>query len=203
MGSHLNLTDRQEKFLGAMGIQVWHARNDPACDSVRLDGADETLAEAVGPTRQAAAVTAETDAARSDSMRPADEVAREAVTRIEFLWWRGAAGMLIGEVASNYDERLLKDLVMALDWQLGSSSGNVTNGHFVWPQLTTTSGSPDRAMRAFMDKHLPQGASWVLVAESLFDDLSPYLPANIRCWSLPESFKTPDEKRALWQHLAK
>lgn len=201
MGSHLNLTDRQEKFLAAMGVQVWYERTALQRDSVGqiqsldIDEAVEAVTESVTTKRVTTtppAVT-KTEASGTDV----------GVTPIEFLWWRGAAGMLVGDITGNYDERLLKDLVAALDWHVGSTHGNVTNGHFRWPQLTSTNGSPERAMRAFMDKYLPDGASWLMVAESLVADLSPFFPADLKCWQLPESMRSPNEKRALWQRLAK
>ncbi len=212
MGSHLNLTDRQEKFLAVMGVQVWHERaalhRDPVSQSQSL-GRSQGQSQGIGNLADAVVPVSEPVATKRMNTTPPPDTKTEAseaavgVTPIEFLWWRGTAGMLFGDVTGNYDERLLKDLVAALDWQFGSTRGNVTNGHFRWPQLTTTSGSPERAMRAFLDKYLPEGANWLIVAESLSVDLSPFFPIDLKCWHLPESMRSPNEKRALWQRLAK
>lgn len=214
-------------MLAAMGIQVWYPRvagdnaknatnapdSVPFVSSARDSGASEDAAsdnEAVQSSpevNQDLALKPAAAASQSeDSLALATEVqvaAEIGVVPIEYFWWRGDSGMLLLSPSGNYDERLLRDIVIAMDWRARGAVGQIDNGHFRWPQLTSTSGTPDRAIAAFIDKFAPADCKWVMVTDKLLAELAPYLTFSIDIDVLPEALHQADEKKRLWQILGK
>ncbi|NKB97414.1 MAG: hypothetical protein GKR90_02790 [Pseudomonadales bacterium] len=237
----MKVTNRNEKLLAAMGIQVWYAREAVAREAVAPEevahpevarevvdgGADErreatnvpaiTSQEPIpGPTRVSTDANLSLDLnddvqARGQDALPQPQTVAIAtpvevetdVVPVEYFWWRGGSGLLLLPPPGNYDEQLLKDIVAAMDWRANGEVGKVENGHFRWPQLTSTSGTPERAIAAFIDKFAPTETKWVMVTEKLLTELSPYLTFTIDIDTLPDALHQADEKKRLWQILGK
>lgn len=191
MGEELNVSIRQEKLLAAMGIQVWYRRGVVA---PAVSGAHEPeLASQGGPARPIEATV----------NPPTPTPSSQEHTPIEFIWWRGQHGLLLLEPMQSLDEKLKHDIVAAMDWRVSGSVGKSVSGHFRWPQLATSSGNPARAMAAFLETNGPEQLAWLIVAESLQADLTPLLPEGVPVRTLPASLHLAEQKKELWQALAR
>ena len=206
MGEELNVSIRREKLLTAMGIQVWYPRGQKAVEKPQESVQQtRTTPPAAKPTAERAAAQVERVPEPTAPSEPEKiEVAQsEQQQTIEFVWWRGQLGMMLLEPMQSLDEKLLHDLVVAMDWRANVQVGKVANGHFRWPQLATSSGNPDRAMSAFFDTNGPESLTWLLVSQSMIGDIEPWLPKSAELNSLPDTLHLAEQKKALWQSLAK
>ncbi len=164
-----------------MGIPIWYRRGGMPVSSV----------------------TVELQVQQLDQQQTAQTDATGEVDPVEFFWWRGAGGILMMGPPANYEEPMLRDLVAALDWRAGLEPGEVSNGHFRWPQLVSTSGSPTRPIRAFFDQMLPETVLWVMCTQALVPVLSEHIEFAVPVDVLPEQLHLAQQKKSLWQVLAK
>ena len=200
MGEELNVSIRREKLLSAMGIQVWYRRGVSAVQEAPVS-VNTPLPSSTGETPPKVNLDSEPNTITKPS-QPEIQASEQQQT-IEFVWWRGQRGMLLLEPMQSIDEKLLHDLVIALDWRADGQVGKVANGHFRWPQLATSAGNPERAMEAFFDTNGPDGLSWLLVSETLISDIEALLPNVTELNTLPATLHLAEQKKALWQALAK
>lgn len=195
-----------------MGIPIWYRRGGAPVSSVIVESQVQTepqtsriLASGERDKDQQAPESGLETLQKSipdDQQTGQTDVAGEA-DPVEFFWWRGAGGILMMGPPANYEEPMLRDLLAALDWRAGLEPGKVSNGHFRWPQLVSTSGSPTRAIRAFFDQTLPETVSWVMCTHALVQVLSEYIEFAVPVEVLPEQLHLAQQKKSLWQVLAK
>ena len=210
MGEELNVSIHHEKLLTAMGIQVWYRRGKstmpvPASHEQTQSPIQETSQPKVSPPAQAVhepKVPADAQPAQVGEAESREQ-AQSPQQLIEFIWWRGRSGMILLEPMQMLDEKLLHDIVIALDWLATKEVGKASNGHFKWPQLATSTGSPERAMLAFFDTNGPEEMAWLLVSDGLFDDLETFFPESVKVSKLSGSIHLAQQKRVLWQALAR
>ena len=216
---------QRDAVLAAMGVQVWHLRRPgadalsaeqpvPQAEPLAHQASDQIthnpdpLAEAKRVLRNApdeapsvpvagAEQTAQTETAPQDVAAP---------QIIEFMWVRGRTGMLLcGLEISEAGLRMAQDIVAFGDWLRGAT-GKPVHGDFRWPQLVGSSGSPERAMNVFLDKHLPQHDDtqrWLAIAGDVTEQFTGWqspLPAQVI--ELPALVVGPGDaaaKKAIWQ----
>ena len=206
MGEELNVSIRREKLLTAMGIQVWYPRGQKVTEKPQAPAQQtETTPPSAKASAERATVQVESapEPTAPSQLVKSEPVQSEPQQTIEFVWWRGQLGMMLLEPMQSLDEKLLHDLVVAMDWRANEQVGKVANGHFRWPQLATSSGNPDRAMSAFFDTNGPESLKWLLVSESMIADIEPWLPKSAELNTLPDTLHLAEQKKALWQSLAK
>lgn len=204
-----------------MGIEVWYRRTGKVDD---LIVAPEPNREVSGDSNREAHVSRVRDAAGTDvpaktaavkeAVQQREEVQPDSLTAVpaeveqtaqpvEFVWWRGASGMLLLPPMHTLDEKLIRDLVAALDWRANSEVARPQTGHFRWPQLASTTGTPARAVRAFLDAHAPDDLKWLLVAQDLKEEVAPYLEVPVPLETLSGALNLAVDKKELWQVLAR
>lgn len=165
------LDRRRTRMLAAMGIQVWYARP-------HSDGAQKSVPE---PIVSATAPVAERPTIDLPTIDPPtiDPPAESApAVKVEFAWLKGSRTiLLLGKDASRETLQHAKDVVRYADWlQQHGTSTSPSGGHFSWPQLSdTTTGTPVRALRVFIDKHFPDQSPWFLLSDDVAGDVEPWL----------------------------
>ncbi len=188
--------------LAIMGIPTWHLRvaaRGPAEPEVRSE--PETSPPA--PAAEPAPVRAEPQL--PPPAEPAGAAPEPAAAQlIEFIWVKGASGMLLNDLASDAATiRLLKDMVRYGDW-VGGHQGAPQQGDFRWPQLVDTSGSPERALAAFVGKHLPEGG-WLAMTPGVLSQLEPWLEGLgvkvLALAPLTRSLGDAAVKKEIWQQF--
>ncbi|NOX50978.1 MAG: hypothetical protein GXP16_10665 [Gammaproteobacteria bacterium] len=188
-----------------MGIQVWYAR-----------GVSSVVDEMPTPNRnkitERAAKTATVVKPRED--KPAVELAlaaepraqdqQEKIAPIEFNWITGASGMLLYTGDDGLIRPFAKDVLTFMDWRKGEKT--VTRrGQFRWPQLASSTGTPQGAFKAFVEKNQTATGNWIAISQELTEQTKPWLenfgvllidvPVISRCAS------DLAQKKQLWQLL--
>lgn len=204
------LDRRRMQMLAAMGIQVWYPRPQSA-------EAVESLPELSEP-KLAVPKLAEPKLAVPTPIVLATEDAPARSTpavKVEFAWLKGSATMLLlGTDASREALQHAKDIVRYADWlQQQSSSTSPPGGYFSWPQLSnTTTGTPVRALKVFMDKHFADQTPWFLLSDDVAGAIEPWLrelspdqhPVRIVVLQhLSASVGDVASKKQIWQTLKK
>lgn len=210
----------RDETLAVMGIPVWYRRGgaavavapEPVSALSPAEPSDTTLSEAAlskaplseatpaAPSDPAPAVVA--GAEQAPPAASADDQAAPA--RLAFTWVKGASGMVLNGLVSDAALlKLLKDVVRYADW-VSQSQGAGAHGDFQWPQLLDTSGTPERALGAFVAKHLPDGG-WLALTPEVREQLEPWLAAlDVTVIDLPAltaNLGDATTKKAIWQQL--
>ncbi len=170
-----------------MGIQVWYARGVPHV-------VDET------PTLVRNEVT---ERVRDESSEDIAAIAPK-IAAIEFNWIASASGILLYTGDEGLIRPFAKDVLTFMDWRRGKKT--LTRwGQFRWPQLASSTGTPQGAFKAFVEKNQTATGNWIAISQELAEQTRPWLenfsvplidvPVISRCVS---DFA---QKKQLWQLL--
>jgi hypothetical protein len=174
------LDRRRTQMLAAMGIVVWYAR--PHSDGAEQSG-PEPIVSAAAPVVESQAAIAPQGETQSEASAPDSPVIDSAeasapAVKLEFAWLKGSRTMLLlSKDASRETQQHAKDIVRYADWlQQQSTSTSPSGGHFSWPQLSdTTTGTPLRALRVFIDKHFTDQSPWFLLGDDVAASIESWL----------------------------
>ena len=86
------------------------------------------------------------------------------------------------------------------------SGGQGASGDFLWPQLDSSSGTPQRVLQAFLTKNLKGRTRWFVAEEMVVEQISPWLDMPEQLQVIPAihaAVTDPQAKQQLWQALAK
>jgi hypothetical protein len=195
-------------MLADMGIQVWFQRNVPQAPaaSVPTPGA---VAQAAHPPPPAVDKPGaeHAPAQAQSSAAPSAEI-------IEFSWLKNDQALIAFPLGADATAaRMLKDILAYGSWLSDPGgkavSGRVASGDFRWPQLVDSSGDPQRALRAFLDKQFAaQRARILLTAEVLpmlrdwLAELAGDMPLEtVELPALQDGISDPASKKQIWQMM--
>lgn len=209
--------ERQQRILKDMGITVWHLRTEqtvvPA--DVQLDVPTPRVPMDTDPDRAAASeVAVQTTAPEivvpeinsAEIVEPIKPVVVESIEPIGFHWLANATAMVLSAPEQAAPVPFVKDLLAALAWHNNHTEKaqlKVRQGEFKWPQLDTATGTPERTLKAFVDKHCAQ-ARWILMGSDVVSQLQrwqPELVARAGVFDLLAASQDMQAKERLWQQL--
>ncbi|MEM7097130.1 MAG: hypothetical protein AAF541_02650 [Pseudomonadota bacterium] len=148
---------------------------------------------------------------RDDRVADAIDAPAAAVVAqpIAFDWTRMGHAVLLHEpIHDPALNQFCRDLLLAVNWIVvakeAPNTGKVSRGEFRWPQLENSSGSPERVLAAWWDKHVVQPAT-VIAQTGVIEQLQAWhaFDKNVvqEIQALDQMMGQPELKRVLWQQL--
>ena len=230
--SHQQMTDRQRRMLADMGIDVWTSRSVspivsdaavigdfkqmPSADTSQPNLAEITasLLEVSGreavDVQTAKAVQVDLGKESSGDMPLVEITEVLQADRIHLYFAKKANVLYISEERiCGPSEFFVQDLLMFLNWSVANgefeASKKLLLSEFQWP-VVATSGTPERAVAAFLDKHgLTSPESVGLLSAGAMKALKPWLPsATSRLIEVPDLAELAANalaKEKLWGEL--
>ncbi|MEZ7817800.1 MAG: hypothetical protein QMB25_00285 [Pseudomonadales bacterium] len=223
---HIQMSTRQRRMLVDMGIDVWTSRSfNPQVNEVEApsDLATAPTDSVVPPSlAEVKARLAEVSGAGGVAMQPTKaEVAKEppvakpAVLQADkiHLYFAKKANVLYisEEPITGLSQSFVQDLLLFLNWHITNGEFETTKkpllSEFQWP-VVATSGTPERAIAAFLDKHeLTSGQGLGLLSAGAMKVLKPWLPSQLSHFievpELAELATNALAKEQLWSELGK
>jgi len=220
------LSARRRRMLVDMGIDVWTSRSfNPevaqiavtsdvkipsvaASDQPSLAEVKVRLVEATG-----AGMSAPKPAALEPSAKSVDAVQEVLqADRIHVYFAKKGNALYISEQPiTGPSQSFVQDLLLFVHWQLSNGEFDGSKkpliSEFQWP-VVATSGTPERALAAFLDKHgLTTPAGLGLISPDAMKVLKPWLPIEgsrfLEVASLAELATNAQAKVQLWGELGR
>mgnify|MGYP000063606339 CR=1 FL=1 len=227
--SHQQMSTRQRRMLMDMGIDVWTSRSSsPIVAEVEAGAAAPPVPAAASGAHTLAEIKASLAEVSGDGMVrvQANDVALTQDTsvvtppvtepevlqadRIHLYFAKKANVLYIcEEPISGPSQSFVQDLLLCLNWSVSNGEFEASKksllSEFQWP-VVATSGTPERAVAAFLDKHgltSPNGIG--LLSAGAMRVLKPWLPSETSCFievpDLAELATDALAKEKLWGQL--
>jgi hypothetical protein len=205
-----------------MGIDIWNTRNSLPAENKEMRREDsieasapphslaqikEGLAESQQGSKGAAEIVVRTSESGA-SLIPNNALEADRI-QIYFIK-KGDALYLSEEPITDSSQSFLKDILLFVNWQINRGkfepAGVEQISEFRWP-VVATSGTPQKAITAFLDKHISSfDYSLVLCDRGALRVLKPWLPDyKLKFFELPELSELladADAKRRFWSELS-
>ena len=225
--SHQQMSARQRRMLMDMGIDVWTSRSsspivvevEVAVDTPGVPvvaAAPHALAEIKASLAGASgggavrALAADVASTQAPTATPVEKPEVLQTDRIHLYFAKKANVLYISEAPiSAHSQSFVQDLLLCLNWSVTNGEFEVAKksllSEFQWP-VVATSGTPERAIAAFLDKHglsSPEGIG--LLSAGAMRILKPWLPsATSRFVEVPDLAELATDalaKEKLWGEL--
>lgn len=232
--SQQQMSDRQRRMLADMGIDVWTSRSASpifsdakvSAEATQIPSADPnqpslaeikaSLAEVSGrgATRKQSAQAAQIIPVMESSVGtpPAETPEVLQADRIHLYFAKKANVLYISDVPiGGPSQSFVQDLLMFLNWRVTNGEFEVGKkpllSEFQWP-VVATSGTPERAVAAFLDKHgLTSAEGLGLFSPGAMTVLKPWLPsATSRFIEVPDIAELASNalaKEKLWGEVGR
>ena len=227
--SHQQMPDRQRRMLVDMGIDVWTSRSsNPMVTDAAVSGDAGQVPAAAGSQPSLAEIKASlaevngqgavgAQRAKPDQVNAVQAPSTDApevlqADRIHLYFAKKANVLYVSEAPiGGPSQSFVQDLLLFLNWSVTNGEFDVSKksllSEFQWP-VVATSGTPERAVAAFLDKHgltSPEGLG--LFSAGAMKALKPWLPSAtsrfIEIPDLAELVTNALAKEKLWDKLGR
>jgi len=194
------LTNSQRQILARMGVQLYYSRrsdSENAVGGLEVAHAEPSSTSATSSTKRPVPTPAPTP-----ETGLASAVETPTFAKIQFVWIRGSAGILLVEQLHDDFKPFVRDLIGFLDWRAGAEPKSIRNGRFQWPKLDGGGGSPAGSLRAFKEKYIGSSNQWLVTTPELAARLETFLLIDhegaLHKIDEPSGALTAEAKRKLW-----